>query len=854
MRRLSFLFLTSAVMLPFQLSAQLTEPYQTNWNTFGQVAAPLFRNLNAPGATITFATFPQFSGKAIEWEGEFFQSVTGTPSLVLITMNPIAITFSNGAPGILFSVIAEVRSAGDWTRFRQGERVRFRGVIDTTENVALLNASGTNTASMWIVDAEPIVTSNVPPTAVLSVSAQNRTAGNNGTLNLSAPAGQQVAVNFSAAASQAGTGTITAYEWRNNGNIIGTQSQFTANLSAATNDIVLRVTNSAALTATASARINIQVVQPTGPTLSAVDPVVHGASFQRGVAAGTWLTIRGNLLSNSTRIWEGRDFNGSNLPTSLDGVSVRINGRLAYIYFISPTQLNVLSDDDPTIGPVALEVTAPSGTVRTTISLQAYAPGFFAFDPMGRKYPAAVHLDGSFVGPADLFGGAAAARPVNPNETFLAFGSGFGRSAPFLPSGQVVSGPAVLEAASRINISIGGTRATTTFVGLVGSGLNQFNVETPRVPPGDQPFEAELAGARSQPGLFLCVGAPNPATINVGSTALTFNAGPSVTPGPQQVAVTANITNLGFTTRTQTDNGGNWLSATASGAAPTTISVNTTATGLASGTYTGAVFVGSCVAPVVQKINVTLVVAAAGGGGGGGGAAPRITSLNPRSAAVGSTFTLEIVGTGLETTSRINFFQPFNITVSNLQATATRVTATVAIAGTATTGPRNVSVTTSNGDSNSEQFTLLATAAPPTGSPVPAISNGQVSSVALGNQATWRLQFDFVDSDGNIRDNGIGRIEIRTSHPNDTSGCFEVLRGIFLEKPGQTSGTISLGNTFNFTSEIRGNFTVNIVLVDAAGNRSNTLRVPATVWHSACNIPSSSLAPLSQPLGGSTIP
>lgn len=845
MRYLSSAILTSAVMLPLQLSAQLTEPYQTNWNTFGQLAAPLFRNLNPPGTDFTFATFPQFSGRPIEWEGEFFQSVAGTTPSVLILMNPIPITFSTGAPGILFAVVAEVRSAADWTRFREGERVRFRGVIDTSDNVALLNAAGANTASIWVVQAEPITQNTVPPTAVLSMSAQNQTAGNNGTLNLTAQAGQQVAVTFNGTGSQAGAGTITGYEWRNNGNVIGTQAQFTANLSVPVNDILLRVTNSAGLTATATARINIQVVQPSGPTLSAVDPVVHGASFQRGVAAGTWLTIRGSMLSNTTLIWEGRDFNGSNLPTSLDGVSVRINGRPTYIYFISPTQLNVLTDDDPTIGPVPLEVTAPSGTVRTTISLQAYAPGFFAFDPMGRKYPAAVHLDGSFVGPGDLFGGAAPARPVGPNETFLAFGSGFGRSVPFLPSGQIVSGAAVLEAASRINIFIGGTRATTTYAGLVGSGLNQFNVVTPQVPPGDQPFEAELAGARSQPGLFLCVGAPGPATIDVGSTSLTFNAGPSVTPAPQQVAVTASIANLGFTTRTQTDSGGNWLSATASGSAPGSISINTAATGLAAGTYTGAVFVSSCVAPVVRKINVTLVVAPAGGGGGGG-AAPRITGLNPRSAAVGSTFTLEITGTGLETTSRINFFQPFNITVSNLQASATRVTATVAIGATATTGPRNISVTTANGDSNTEQFTILASPPPPSGSRVPVISNGQVSSVALGNQATWRVQFDFVDSDGDIRDNGIGRIEIRTSHPNDTSGCFEILSGIFLEKPGQTSGTVTIGNTFNFRSEIRGNFTVNIVLVDAAGNRSNTLRVPTTVWHSACNIPSSSPAPLSQ--------
>jgi len=39
--------------------------------------------------------------------------------------------------------------------------------------------------------------------------------------------------------------------------------------------------------------------------------------------------------------WTTADFNGSNAPTALDGVSVSINGKPAYIWYLSAEQINV---------------------------------------------------------------------------------------------------------------------------------------------------------------------------------------------------------------------------------------------------------------------------------------------------------------------------------------------------------------------------------------------------------------------------------------------------------------------------------------------------------------------------------
>ena len=62
-------------------------------------------------------------------------------------------------------------------------------------------------------------------------------------------------------------------------------------------------------------------------------------------APGSWLEIFGtNLSVDDARV--GRfGFRGNVAPTSLDGVSVTIGGKNAYVAYVSPTQLNVLVPD-----------------------------------------------------------------------------------------------------------------------------------------------------------------------------------------------------------------------------------------------------------------------------------------------------------------------------------------------------------------------------------------------------------------------------------------------------------------------------------------------------------------------------
>ena len=51
--------------------------------------------------------------------------------------------------------------------------------------------------------------------------------------------------------------------------------------------------------------------------------VVDGAAFIRHSASqGGWFTILGVNLPSTTRIWSQADFNGSAMPTEVDGTSV----------------------------------------------------------------------------------------------------------------------------------------------------------------------------------------------------------------------------------------------------------------------------------------------------------------------------------------------------------------------------------------------------------------------------------------------------------------------------------------------------------------------------------------------------
>ena len=251
-----------------------------------------------------------------------------------------------------------------------------------------------------------------------------------------------------------------------------------------------------------------------------IGSVLNGGSFESGFAAGSWISIFGENLAPTARTWRPDEIVDGILPTQLDGVRVLINSRPAAVFFISPGQLNVQAPDDTAVGLVLVEVIRDGmGTASETADLQEAAPAFFMFDPEGRKFIAAVHADGVFVGKPDLFGGALAARPARPGDVILLFGTGFGLTDPSVEAGRVFSGAAPLSA--DVTIGFGGIESDVLFAGLSGAGLNQFNVVVPiLLQGGDIEVVAETLGQRTQANAFLTIEGitPPPATAAYGDT------------------------------------------------------------------------------------------------------------------------------------------------------------------------------------------------------------------------------------------------------------------------------------------------------------------------------------------------
>lgn len=244
---------------------------------------------------------------------------------------------------------------------------------------------------------------------------------------------------------------------------------------------------------------------PALPSIRSRDGVLNGASFLPGIAPGSWISIFGESLAPVTRIWRADEIVEGKLPASLEGVSVTVNNKPAAVYYISPQQLNVQAPDDDSVGPVEVKVTTPAGTSQAaSAQLQRFAPGFFLFEPQGRKYIAAVHPDGAYVGPEGLFAGVRT-RPAAPGQVILLFGTGFGPTDPVVPAGRVA--PAASRLINPVRILFGNVVATVQFSGLApqAAGLYQFNVVVPEVADGDVPVVAEIAGERTQDGAMIAV-------------------------------------------------------------------------------------------------------------------------------------------------------------------------------------------------------------------------------------------------------------------------------------------------------------------------------------------------------------
>lgn len=246
-----------------------------------------------------------------------------------------------------------------------------------------------------------------------------------------------------------------------------------------------------------------------GPVLGrpAVQTAVSAGAFggSNRITSGGWMEIFGQNLSATTRSWEGPDFDGGvRAPTALDGVRVTVDGRNAYVAYISPTQINVQVPDGINTGAVQVIVTNTFGaSTAFSVTSASRVPGLLAppaFRANNRQYVGALFADGAFVGPPDLVPGAPFRRAA-PGDSVLLYAIGCGATNPVFPAGVVVAENTALP---NVLVRFGERTARVTFAGLAPGliGLYQFNVVVPDGVAGDTALTLSIDGVASTQSLF----------------------------------------------------------------------------------------------------------------------------------------------------------------------------------------------------------------------------------------------------------------------------------------------------------------------------------------------------------------
>ncbi len=227
--------------------------------------------------------------------------------------------------------------------------------------------------------------------------------------------------------------------------------------------------------------------------------IVPVYSSNSAIQSGSWISIYGSNLASGSSVWNG-DF-----PTSLAGTTVTVDNNQAYLWLVSPTQINLQVPTDATTGQVSVVVNTTTGTASSTVTLSPYAPSFSLFGD-GRHAigeiltpnGAGAYQNGGYdlVGPSNTF--SFTTRPAKAGETLVLYGVGFGPTSPNVTAGQAFAGAA--PAATAVSVTIGGVPANVGFAGITEAGLYQLNVTVPAgAGIGDQPLVATAADGSTTP-------------------------------------------------------------------------------------------------------------------------------------------------------------------------------------------------------------------------------------------------------------------------------------------------------------------------------------------------------------------
>jgi serine/threonine-protein kinase len=253
-----------------------------------------------------------------------------------------------------------------------------------------------------------------------------------------------------------------------------------------------------------------RISPPPVPAVRTANPVLTSFGGNAGFSSNTYVEIYGTNFASTSRLWGGGDFNGANAPTSLDGVSVLVNNRPAFVYFISPTQININTPEDTATGLIPIQVRTSQGQSNVVMVNRARLSPTFQTVPQfnvgGKQHVVALTPDFStFIGNPGMLQGVSFIR-AKPGDNIAIYALGCGPTSPPTQAGVVAAQGSAL--ALPFEVRIGGVPAPVSFAGIVGGtiGLYQFNLTIPSVGPGDQPITLTVDGIPNNQNLVIAIG------------------------------------------------------------------------------------------------------------------------------------------------------------------------------------------------------------------------------------------------------------------------------------------------------------------------------------------------------------
>ena len=397
----------------------------------------------------------------------------------------VTVTFPNGltyAPGVKQHLRVTIADTGQraWgfqlTPRLSSNSATLAGTLASTDKNTLLMCASANLFTEQEVDFSPTKAQTCPATMTLqyvehSLDGYNTTRGTTGSANYEfdwTPPSTNVGAIDLYVAGNAANGDLTS-----NGDRIYT-NKFTLQPGAA---------------------------GPT-PTIAA-NGVVNGASFAPGIVPNSWITIQGTNLSTATNTWDKAIVNGA-LPTSLEGVSVSVGGKPAYVYFVSPTQVNAVAPD---VGTGSMSVTvsnAGSTSAAATATATSVQPAFFLWPG---NQPVATRQDFSFAVKNGTFAGVTTT-PAKPGDVIILWGTGFGPTNPAAPVGVQLPADKTYLTATPVTVTVNNAPATVFGAAMAPgfAALYQVAIQIPaNAPDGDLPVVASINGALSPASTVITV-------------------------------------------------------------------------------------------------------------------------------------------------------------------------------------------------------------------------------------------------------------------------------------------------------------------------------------------------------------